>query len=224
MSEVLRKLVIAGDSACGKSCLVLRYVENTFSLNHVSTIGLDFRIKMLERGDKKVKLQVWDTAGQERFRAMASSYFRVAQGVIITFDVTNEESFHGINVWMRQIREHAPEGIKIILVGNKIDLDGRVVTREMAEELAEKLKIEQYFETSAKSGENVNEAFDTLVDYTLGIIKSKHEPEEEKTQPEAPETFAPYNATPVVEPQKEEIVVNLNKKPEKTSDPKACGC
>ncbi|KAL0491735.1 Ras-related protein Rab [Acrasis kona] len=205
MQEILKKLVIAGNSGCGKSCLVIRYVENTFLVDYTFTIGMDFKVKMLGRGDKNVKLQVWDTAGQERFRSMAGSYFRAAQGIIITFDVTNEDSFYSVNDWMRQIKEHAPEGIKTILVGNKVDLEGRVVAREQAEELVEKLKIESYFETSAKSGENVNEAFDTLVDYTLGILKSKYELEEEEVQPEN-ETF-----------------VNLNKKP-KTSDPKTCSC
>jgi small GTP-binding protein len=233
--EILKKLVIAGDSAVGKSCLVLRYVEDTFSLSHVSTIGLDFRIKMIEKDEKKIKLQVWDTAGQyvlfisnfnihrERFRAMASTYFRVANGVIVAFDVTSEDSFDAIHVWIKQIREAAPENVKIILIGNKIDMeDARKITTEQGREMAEKLKLEEYFEASAKSGAGVQEAFSALVDYTLGIKKSKWAPDDEPSHQPQPTPVQPNEPTTTVTDVEKPI--DLTQKPAPKEKQEKCAC
>ncbi|KAL0478781.1 Ras-like GTP-binding protein Rab [Acrasis kona] len=208
--DKLRKVVIAGDSTSGKSCLVLRYVENTFTLSHTTTVGIDFRTKMINKGEESVKLQIWDTAGQERFRAMASSYFRSAHGVIIAFDVTNEATFKGIESWHRQVKNDAPEDSIVILIGNKIDQEGRLVSREQAEALADSLEIEEYFETSAKSGEGVEHAFTTLADYALGIKKSRFKKTRQNSISPTPATFiSPHEVKPIQKVPEVVVVGNL---------------
>eukprot|EP01035_Chromulina_nebulosa_P028997 gene28997-38363_t len=96
----LFKLVVIGDTGVGKSCLLLRFADETFTENHVSTIGVDFRFRTVKVDKKTVKLQIWDTAGQERFRTITSAYYRGADGIIIVYDVSCEESFNHINDWL----------------------------------------------------------------------------------------------------------------------------
>jgi small GTP-binding protein len=158
--DYLFKLLLIGDSGVGKSCLLLRFAEGSFSDSFMSTIGVDFKIKSLQFEDGKVvKLQIWDTAGQERFRTITSSYYRGAHGIIIVFDVTDEESFKNVTSWISEIENYASESVCKLLVGNKTDLaEQRVVTRQQAEELAQRLGI-PYIETSAKTADHVEEAF-----------------------------------------------------------------
>jgi GTPase SAR1 family protein len=163
--------------------------------------------------------QKFDPNFRERFRAMASTYFRVANGVVVAFDVTSRESFEAIHVWLRQIRDAAPQSVRIILVGNKIDMEDRKVTAEEAKELADKLQIDEYFECSAKSGQGVIEAFDALVEYTLGIRKSKWAPLDEPVEqgkPEVPETQPKDDEKP--------DVVYITKTPPPSNDAKKCNC
>ncbi|KAK4535972.1 hypothetical protein CDCA_CDCA06G1997 [Cyanidium caldarium] len=161
--DYLFKLLLIGDSGVGKSCLLLRFAEGSFSSSYMSTIGVDFKIKSIQLDDGKVvKLQIWDTAGQERFRTITSSYYRGAHGIIIVFDVTDAESFQNVSTWVSEIEHYASESVCKLLVGNKTDLDEqRVVTREQAEELAHKLNV-KYIETSAKTADHVEEAFVTM--------------------------------------------------------------
>merc|ERR1711862_233277 len=97
------KILLIGDSGVGKSCLLLRFADNSWTETHISTIGVDFKIKTLKIGDKTIKLQIWDTAGQERFRIITSSYYRGAQGIILVYDCTDPESFQNVKQWMGEI-------------------------------------------------------------------------------------------------------------------------
>ena len=158
------KILLLGDSSVGKSCLLLRYCDDSFQEIHLATIGLDFRLKTLEFEGKKIKAQIWDTAGQDRFRAITKNYYRGANGILLIFDITDRSSFEHIRNWIEQIKEEAPEQIIIYLVGNKIDnKNNRLVSNEEATKLAEEFGL-KYFETSAKSNENVDSTF-------LGLIK-----------------------------------------------------
>lgn len=160
----LIKLLLLGDSAVGKSSLLLRFCDNKFEQNFVITIGVDFKIKNIVRGDKRVRLQVWDTAGQERFRTITPAYYRSAMGVIITYDVTDMNSFNNVEFWMENLAAHGEESVQRVLVGNKADLtEKRVVSRERGEELARKHGI-QLFETSAKTATEVEAAFNHIAD------------------------------------------------------------
>merc|ERR1712196_103156 len=139
-----------GDSGVGKTCLLLRYANQSFSPTFITTIGIDFKIKNIELDGKRIKLQIWDTAGQERFRTITTSYFRGAQGILLCYDVTDRKSFDNVNVWMEQIAEHADDNVCKILIGNKMDKeDDRQVTQAEGENMAKKYGI-PFFETSAK--------------------------------------------------------------------------
>uniref|UniRef100_A0A6B2LJN4 Uncharacterized protein n=1 Tax=Arcella intermedia TaxID=1963864 RepID=A0A6B2LJN4_9EUKA len=151
-----------GDTAVGKSSLLLRFTEDMFNPSFISTIGIDFKVKTVDIDGKRVKLQVWDTAGQERFRTITTAYYRTAQGIILTYDVTNPESFGNLKMWAKAIDQHAAKSVNRILVGNKCDLvDKRQISSEKGRELANEFSI-QFFETSAKNATSVEEAFLTL--------------------------------------------------------------
>ncbi|KAI9246355.1 GTP-binding protein ypt1 [Sporodiniella umbellata] len=157
--DYLFKLLLIGDSGVGKSCLLLRFADDTYTESYISTIGVDFKIRTVELEGKTVKLQIWDTAGQERFRTITSSYYRGAHGIIVVYDVTDEDSFQHVKQWMQEIDRYAAEGVNKLLVGNKSDLvDKKTVSTEQANEFAESIKI-PLLETSAKDATNVEQAF-----------------------------------------------------------------
>jgi Ras-related protein Rab-8A len=110
-------------SGVGKSCLLLRYSDDSFTSSFITTIGIDFKIKSIAIGESKVKLQIWDTAGQERFRTITTAYYRGAMGILLVYDVSDESSFANVRNWMRQIEQNAAENVNRILIGNKADID-----------------------------------------------------------------------------------------------------
>jgi len=153
------KILLIGDSGVGKSCLLLRFADDSWTDSHISTIGVDFKIKTLNCDGKVIKLQIWDTAGQERFRTITSSYYRGAQGIILVFDCTDMESFNNVKQWLGEIDRYACENVNKLLVGNKTDLvQGRVVDKSVAQEFADSMSI-PYIETSAKNATGVEDAF-----------------------------------------------------------------
>ncbi|GMI63961.1 RAB GTPase homolog 1C [Hibiscus trionum] len=157
--DYLFKLLLIGDSGVGKSCLLLRFADDSYLESYISTIGVDFKIRTVEQDGKTIKLQIWDTAGQERFRTITSSYYRGAHGIIIVYDVTDEESFNNVKQWLIEIGRHASENVNKVLVGNKCDLTSRkVVSYETAKAFADELGI-PFLETSAKNATNVEDAF-----------------------------------------------------------------
>lgn len=161
--DYIFKILLLGDSSVGKTCFLLRYSDDTFVENHISTIGLDYRLKMINLADNKtIKMQIWDTAGQDRFRAITKNYYKGAHGIILMFDVTSNVSFNNIKNWLLQIKENTSDKIQIVLVGNKIDAVGRrVISKDEAEKVAREYKL-SYFETSAKENTNVQETFSFL--------------------------------------------------------------
>ncbi|KAI8909676.1 P-loop containing nucleoside triphosphate hydrolase protein [Gorgonomyces haynaldii] len=160
--DYLFKLLLIGDSGVGKSCLLLRFADDTYTESYISTIGVDFKIRTIELEGKTVKLQIWDTAGQERFRTITSSYYRGAHGIIVVYDVTDQETFNNIKQWLQEIDRYATEGVNKLLVGNKSDLeDKKVVDTQTATEFANQIGI-PFLETSAKKATNVEQAFLTM--------------------------------------------------------------
>lgn len=152
------KILTIGDSAVGKTCLVLRFTENKYSTDFMSTVGIDFKIKICKIKGKTVKLQVWDTSGQERFKTITNKYYKSGDGILLVYDVTNLNSFLSLKDWMKQIELNAKENIQKILVGNKSDMLNRKVSYEEGEAVAKYFGI-PFFETSAKENLNVNEMF-----------------------------------------------------------------
>ncbi|KAJ8410889.1 hypothetical protein AAFF_G00188460 [Aldrovandia affinis] len=155
----LFKIVLIGNAGVGKTCLVRRFTQGLFPPGQGATIGVDFMIKTVEINGEKVKLQIWDTAGQERFRSITQSYYRSANALILTYDITCEDSFRCLPEWLREIEQYASSAVVTVLVGNKIDLtEKREVLRERAEEFAEAQSM-LYLETSAKESDNVEKLF-----------------------------------------------------------------
>ena len=150
----------------GKTCLLLRYANDSFSPTFITTIGIDFKIKNIELDGKRIKLQIWDTAGQERFRTITTSYFRGAQGILLVYDVTDRGSFNSIRNWVSQIHQHADVHVNKILVGNKCDMEGdRQVKTEEGQALADEMEGDPpmaFFETSAKLNQNVDGCFTSI--------------------------------------------------------------
>jgi len=170
--------MLIGDSGSGKTSLMLKYTSDTFSPTFITTIGIDFKIKHIEIDKKRIKLQIWDTAGQERFRTITNSYYRGSSGIIITYDVTNMESFKNVQSWINDIGLYANLNIVKILVGNKCDMiDQRVVTTKQAQEFAQKHNM-HFFETSAKTGINVNDVFETIANGVYIMLKEKEKKNE----------------------------------------------
>eukprot|EP01055_Gregarina_sp_Pseudo9_P002810 Gregarina_sp_Pseudo_9__2809@NODE_3043_length_774_cov_61_717007_g2775_i0_p1_GENE_NODE_3043_length_774_cov_61_717007_g2775_i0NODE_3043_length_774_cov_61_717007_g2775_i0_p1_ORF_typecomplete_len209_score50_28Ras/PF00071_22/1_1e64Roc/PF08477_13/8_5e26Arf/PF00025_21/4_3e18Gtr1_RagA/PF04670_12/3_3e07SRPRB/PF09439_10/3_6e07GTP_EFTU/PF00009_27/7_6e06MMR_HSR1/PF01926_23/1_1e05RsgA_GTPase/PF03193_16/1_3RsgA_GTPase/PF03193_16/0_27FeoB_N/PF02421_18/0_00053AAA_22/PF13401_6/0_0039MnmE_helical/PF12631_7/0_0039D len=155
----LLKLVLIGDAGVGKSCLLLRFADDTFTDSYISTIGVDFRFRTIDIDGKIVKLQIWDTAGQERFKTITSAYYRGADGIVIVYDSTDEETFNNIGSWVNEVKKYTEENVPKILVGCKNDLKDKCqVTTEMITNKANELGID-FVETSAKAAENIQEPF-----------------------------------------------------------------
>ncbi|KAI9495321.1 rab family GTPase [Zychaea mexicana] len=157
--DYLIKLLLIGDSGVGKSCLLLRFSDDSFTPSFITTIGIDFKIRTIELDGKRIKLQIWDTAGQERFRTITTAYYRGAMGILLVYDVTDERSFGNVRNWFSNIEQHASEGVNKILIGNKCDMEEkRVITTEQGQALANELGI-RFMETSAKANIGVEGAF-----------------------------------------------------------------
>lgn len=157
--DYLFKILLIGNSGVGKSSLLLRFADDTFTDNFMPTIGVDFKIRTLEVDGRTIKLQIWDTAGQERFKTITSSYYKGAHGIIVVYDITDKESFKNIDTWMTEVEKHASDNVSRILVGNKWDLDeSRQVSTDEGKELADQHNI-RFMETSAKESSHVEEAF-----------------------------------------------------------------
>uniref|UniRef100_A0A7S0V162 Uncharacterized protein n=1 Tax=Polytomella parva TaxID=51329 RepID=A0A7S0V162_9CHLO len=195
----LVKLLLIGDSGVGKSCLLLRFSEDSFTSSFITTIGIDFKIKRLTIGNSDVKLQIWDTAGQERFRTITSAYYRGAMGILLVYDVTDEASFNNIRNWMRNIEQHASDCVNKILVGNKSDMASSApaaVPYSRGKELADEFNI-PFFETSAKENINVNEVFMTIAKDVLQRLQREQQSQEQEQQQQM---ATPVKLTSGVEP------------------------
>ena len=169
----LFKILIIGESGVGKTCFLLRYAENSFVANHLLTIGIDFKIKVINIENKLIKLQIWDTAGQDRFKSITKTYYKGAHGILLVYDVTERESFLKIQHWMKQIETHAKGNVCKVLVGNKCDKTERQISEEEGKKCACDNHI-NFYETSAKTGLNVDEVFMFI---TKEIVKNLTPPE-----------------------------------------------
>lgn len=154
------KVMLLGDSGVGKTCLLVRFKDGAFlSGAFISTVGIDYRNKVVEIDQTKVKLQIWDTAGQERFRSVTHAYYRDSHALLLLYDITSKQSFDNIRAWLSEIKDYAPDNVVVMLLGNKADKSNeRVVKKEEGERLAQENNV-AFMETSAKTGMNVDLAF-----------------------------------------------------------------
>ena len=174
------QILIIGDSSVGKTSLITRYINGTFKEEYLATIGLDFYSKEEIIDNKTINIKLWDTAGQERFKSLTQNYFKNAEGVLLTYDITNNESFENLKDWMASIKKNM-EGknffIPIIIIGNKIDMEeSREINKEDAEKFAKENNYKQ-FETSAKTGEGGDNAIRELI---IQILKQSNQMDDQK--------------------------------------------
>lgn len=181
--DYLVKILLIGDTGVGKSCLLLRFVDDTYTESYISTIGVDFKIKTVTIDGRVVKMQIWDTAGQERFRTITSSYYRGAHGIIVVYEVSDMTSFQNVKQWLQEIERYASEDVSIMLVGNQMDRpEKKVVHFDTAKEFAD-LRGYTLIEASAKTSENVEKTFLTFAEEIVKKLREQEgkPPKEQET-------------------------------------------
>ena len=170
------RLLIIGDAFVGKTSFLSRYAKGIFNLAYLATTGLEFFTKDDKINNKIVRIELWDSAGTEKFHSLTSGFFRNAQGIMVMFDVTNPISFENIRNWTESIKMHLSSelnNIPVIIIGNKIDILEREIKTTEAKKYCKELGF-KYFETSAKTGENVNDTIRYLVEEVLKINNEKN--------------------------------------------------
>lgn len=178
-SDIILKILTLGESSVGKSSIIRRFTNNKFSEQFLTTVGVDFKSKIISYRNKKVKVLLVDTSGQDRFRNIANNYYRSADGILLVFDVSKRMSIEKFDLWIQQINEKwSSDNNSILLFGNKIDcVNDREISNEEGKQLAEKYKM-VYVEGSALTGEGINEGIELLVEK---IIKHKRLLEDEES-------------------------------------------
>ena len=160
--EYVLKLIIVGDHKVGKTSLALRYAKNTFRTEYIATIGVNFISKLVKVKNDTIKVQIWDTAGQERFAYVRPSYYKGANGAIVSYDITNRKSFQNLSKWLHEIDVHC-ESIPLVLSSTKLDLEkSREVEADEGRAFADSYAMD-FFETSSKEDINVKETFEAII-------------------------------------------------------------
>ena len=152
------KIIIIGDSGVGKSSLLKRAVQNRFDGSYQATIGFEFLLMHFKVNDLKIKLQIWDTCGQEMYRSLVQGFYRNTSLAIIVYDISSKKSYEGLDIWLKDLRQHTEENIPVFIIGNKMDLE-RQVSAEDAKIFAVSNRTIFFTECSAKTGEKVKSIF-----------------------------------------------------------------
>ena len=171
-ADYIIKLLTLGETEVGKTSIVLRYSDDKFHDNKIATIGIDFKIKIIKKGDKKIKVSIYDTAGQERFKNIVKHYYKGANGVLLIYDIMKRDTFEKLEFWLEDLKENSDNlnNLFIYLIGNKNDLEERrEVDFEEANNFAKEKNI-PYIEVSAKTGNNIKKLFDEMLKGTLSKI------------------------------------------------------
>ncbi|NVM02079.1 MAG: GTP-binding protein [Candidatus Helarchaeota archaeon] len=164
MEKIIYKILLLGDPGVGKTALITRYVDNRFITDYKATLGFDIFIQKIKSSKVEFSLAIWDLAGQEQYTSLKQSYYEGAQGVILVYDVTNLESYKNIIQWLTDLGK-VVKAVPITLVGNKIDLTDEIkITTEDGKRLEARIKAMKFYETSAKTGQNVNIIFEELAE------------------------------------------------------------
>ena len=178
--DIIFKIVLIGDSGVGKTNLLGRYLKKEYKEETKATVGVEFGEKKYELNGLKIKAQIWDTAGQERYKAITSMYYKGAKGALIVFDLSSKNTFQNVEKWYNEIKKTADPNINLILIGNKSDLkDKRQISTEEGENKAKEMNV-AYLETSALNCDNVDKAFDALIEAISKKMKMEIEAEEEE--------------------------------------------
>ena len=171
--DYIFKIVLIGDTCVGKSCILVRFSDDVFVENYVTTIGVDFRFKTMIVKNKIAKIQIWDTAGQERYRSITTAYYRGAAAIIICCDSTNKESFYNINNWIDEIAKYTDKEVDKLILMNKCDL---VEERQIDKNDISKFEKEngiKVMEVSAKTGDGIDKAFEYIIEKLIDKSENK---------------------------------------------------
>ena len=173
--DFIFKLVLIGDSGVGKTNILSRYLTNQFSSSTQPTVGVEFGSKIIKKGEKLIKLQIWDTAGQERYKSITSAYYKGAKGAYVVYDISRKSTFDNVDKWINELKNNGSEDVFILLVGNKSDLnDQREISEEEVKKKAEVYNI-AFCETSALKGNNIEFAFESLIDKITEKLEKEKE-------------------------------------------------
>ena len=158
------KILTLGATQVGKTSIVLRYSEDKFNYNKIATIGIDFKIKIIKKGNERIKVSIYDTAGQERFQNIVKHYYKGANGVLLIYDITKRDTFKNLDFWIKDLEDNSDiDNLFIYLIGNKNDMeDKREVSWVEASNFAKEKKL-PYIEVSAKTGNNIQKLFDEVI-------------------------------------------------------------
>ena len=222
------KVVLVGNSAVGKSSLMMRFADDEFKESYVNTIGVDFRFRTINVDGARVKIQIWDTAGQEKFRTITSTYYKGSDAVILVYDVTNEKSYKEIeNYWVDEIKQYVDEISTFMIIGNKSDLEAKkVVDAEMASKIQIGKAQTLFFECSAKDNKNVMTAFEEMARL---FIKKKQEKRKLRREATAGTGTQDAHRASRDDPEEKEDIYNLHMQlsaadAEKKKQGSGCSC
>lgn len=177
----LLRLLLIGETGVGKTCLLCRFATDDFVESHISTIGIDFKMKTMDLDGQVVKVQIWDTAGQERFEAITKQFYRRAQGILLVFDICSRKSYEAIPKWLQHVKQFCKENVVVTLIGNKSDkVDVRQVPFIEAQTFADENNI-NFFEVSARNRNNIEKPFRDMCRDILTVVEKEGEPEKENT-------------------------------------------
>ena len=176
--NLIFKIVLIGDSNVGKTNILSKYLQNEFNPDSKATVGVEFGSKTFNINDNVIKAQIWDTAGTEKYRSITNAYYKGAKGAFVVYDISRKTSFNNIDKWLFDLKNNGDENINIILIGNKIDLEHqREVTTEEGEKKAV-LNKASFIETSAKNGDNIEKAFNLMIENIYENFKKENENKE----------------------------------------------
>ena len=204
--DIIFKIVLIGDSGVGKTNLLGRYLKKEYKEETKATVGVEFGEKKYELNGLKIKAQIWDTAGQERYKAITSMYYKGAKGALIVFDLSSKNTFQNVEKWYNEIKKTSDPNINLILIGNKSDLkDKRQISTEEGENKAKEMNV-AYLETSALNCDNVDKAFDALIEAISKKMKMEIEAEEEENDDNNNDNIQNKN----FKDEKQNQMINLN--------------
>ena len=176
--NLIFKIVLIGDSNVGKTNILSKYLQNEFNPDSKATVGVEFGSKTININNNVIKAQIWDTAGTEKYRSITNAYYKGAKGAFVVYDISRKTSFNNIDKWLFDLKNNGDENINIVLIGNKIDLENQ---REVTTEEGEKKAIinkASFIETSAKNGDNIEKAFNLMIENVYENFKKENENKE----------------------------------------------
>ena len=174
------KIILVGDSSVGKTCLLMRAVNNKFTENYQATIGFEFLLMYFQVNNVKIKLQIWDTCGQEIYRSLIQGFYRNTAATIIVFSKTDRRSFDNLGSWVKDVKNNTEQEIPLFLVGNKCDVENNLieVTKEEGEQFMKQYNLKYYSDISAKTGYKVLDTFEEVAKTVYKDFCSKRNPKQ----------------------------------------------